>query len=71
MLRHSKLMLEIFEPNLSTMPMHRAALLDFCIFFNINLLHFFLVSLPSLLPTLAERTALNVPLSPKVLPAGV
>lgn len=64
-------MFEMFEPNFSMMPMQRAALLNFYIFLYVNLLCFFLVSVPSLLPTLAERTALNVPLSPKVLPAGV
>lgn len=55
MLRHSKLMFENFEPNLSMMTIKRAALLNLYIFLYINLLSFFLVSVPSLLPTLAER----------------
>lgn len=58
-------MFEVFKPNLSMMPIQRTALLNFYIFLYANLLSFFLVSLPSLLPTLAERIALNVPLSPK------
>jgi len=39
--------------------------------FFIALLSLFWVSVPSLLPTLEERTVLNVPLTPRVMPAGV
>lgn len=38
MLRHSKLMFEIFKPNLSTMPMQRAVLLNFYIFLYVKFL---------------------------------